>query len=746
MYFKHVYSANSEIVDIAHEGLYDVLQQQSKLPKEVLQSGLRPILVNLADAKRLSVSGLDGLARFLELLTNYFKVEIGVKLLDHFDTLGDQQMLMKAAFSPLEDNPDISRMTRLVNIFRLLPSTAVQYLRNLTTHVVDVEALLYQSVPGPFTENLGRYLNRYHSEGAQNLLDNIRNPRYVWTFRNIIASGHAPQLVEVLSSRAEEICQLCFANPEATEFVMPGLYLIRELSRTSPAWLSDREPVLEALVGIWRSILLKSRNSKVDMSSIHYQQMPALLLEMFMSSLKQQQHIPLLFHVVEAFEIRSSFERSYVAFFLYSHAALQDSVEYRREVIEHFFTLYEDENVTWTYKTNALRLVVNPTLRVYFAYADNDGSLVSSSLVQKIAALMWRPLAVTSAAKQREDTLLIEVFSLTTLLVQHCSTKVSDTRKDVFKLAWMGINLLEPTVKLMAYVLTARFMATFETPVKFVRLTWTGLLRLKDNEIRTLYRQAIDILASSLPTREPAGSGTPEWAQRVRSVLIEEGHAIGQLVTVCELLVNHPDLFYDFRELYVPHVANSLSKLAFAQNATPELKKLSVDIVELVFRWEKRRMAARDAEVMEMDERRTRRSSAEASPVKRQRVDRAGTAGSSTSGGGWAAPASVRELMTAHLLRLVSTSPDPVARGGLTKRALDLFKEILGPKGLPNVHVKLAFFQRTMTQVGPPFMYDRLCSWVFRRSMTIASTWSPTLRKSLPLSLLCEINNGSRRT
>jgi len=680
--------------------LRDVLQQQNKLPKDVLQSGLRPILVNLADAKRLSVSGLDGLARFLELLTNYFKVEIGVKLLDHFETLGDQQMLLKAAFSPLEDNADISRMTRLVNIFRLLPSTAVQYLKSLTTHVVDVEALLHQSVPGPFTENLGRYLNRYYTEGAQNLLDNIRNPRYVWTFRNIIASGHAPQLVEALSSRAEEICQLCFANPEATEFVLPGLNLIRELSRTSPTWLSDKEPVLEALVGVWRSILLKSRKSKVDMSSIHFQQMPALLLEMFMSSLRQQQHIPLLFHVVEAFEIRSSFERSYVAFFLYNQAALQDSVEYRRDIIEHFFTLYEDENVTWTYKTNALRLVINPTLRVYFSNPDNDGSLVSSSLVQKIASLMWRPLGAPSAAKQREDSLLIEVFSLATLLVQHCSAKVSDTRKDVFKLSWMGINLLEPTVKLMAYVLTASFMATFETPFKFVRLTWIGLLRLKDNEKRALYRQAIDMLASSLPSREPTGSGTPEWAQRVRSVLIEEGHATGQLVTVCELLVNHPDLFYDYRELYIPHVANSLSKLAFAQTATPELKKLTVDIVELIFHWEKRRIATRDAEAMEADERRTHQSSAETSPSKKQRVDRVGTVGSSTSGGGWAAPGHVRELMTAHLLRLVSTSPDPVARSGLIKRALDLFKEILGPKGLPNVHVKLGFFQRTMTQVS----------------------------------------------
>lgn len=699
-----MYSQNPEIVDIAHEGLRDVTTAQTKLPKELLQSGLRPILVNLAEAKRLSVSGLDGLARFLELLTNYFKVEIGTKLLDHFDTLGDKQMLQKAAFSPLQDNTDIARMTRLVKVFRLLPATAVQYLPVLTRKVVEVEAALHQSSAGPFTEDLAKYLDKYHVEGAKELFDNLTDLKFIRTYRNVIASGHAPQLTKTLLQRGEEICTTCFQDFDNHDMVVPGLELIRELYRTSPGWLSGSEPVLGALVKCWRHVLKISRDSKADMTSVAYQQMSTLLLEMLMASLKHQSHIPLLFHVVEAFEIRASFERSQVAFFLYQQVALSESVEYRRDVIEQFFVLYEDSTVTWAFKTNGLRLIVNPTLRTYFAET-NDESLISSALVQKLGQLMWRPLAITATAKQREDTLLIEIYALTTILVHRCPTKLSDNRKEIFKLAWMGINLLEPTVKLMAYVLTARFMVTFDTPQKFVRLTWTGLLRLKDNESRQLYRTAIDTLASCLLVRDPPMNGvTPEWAQRVRSVLVEEGHATGQLVTVCELLVNHPDLFYDYRELYVPHVANSLHKLAFVNASTPELKRLTVDIVELIYRWEKRRMSAKD-EQMDVDEastaRRTRHSTPEPSPAKKQRLDRSGTAASSTSGSGWAAPSNVRELVTAHLLRLVSNSSDPVGKGGLTKRALDLFKEILGPKGLPNVNVKLGFFQRQMTQVGP---------------------------------------------
>jgi Phosphatidylinositol kinase and protein kinases of the PI-3 kinase family len=83
VFFKSLYSKSQEVIEAANAGLRDVLTQTNKLPKDLLQNGLRPILMNLQDPKRLSVAGLDGLARLLTLLTNYFKVEIGARLLDH---------------------------------------------------------------------------------------------------------------------------------------------------------------------------------------------------------------------------------------------------------------------------------------------------------------------------------------------------------------------------------------------------------------------------------------------------------------------------------------------------------------------------------------------------------------------------------------------------------------------------------------------------------------------------------------
>ena len=65
-------------------GLAQVIAQQ-KLPKELLQSSLRPVLLNLADYRKLSVPLLQGLSRLLELLTNCFNVTLGEKLLEHLN-------------------------------------------------------------------------------------------------------------------------------------------------------------------------------------------------------------------------------------------------------------------------------------------------------------------------------------------------------------------------------------------------------------------------------------------------------------------------------------------------------------------------------------------------------------------------------------------------------------------------------------------------------------------------------------
>ena len=65
-----------------------------------------------------------------------------------------------------------------------------------------------------------------------------------------------------------------------------------------------------------------------------------------------------------------------------------------------------------------------------------------------------------------------------------------------------------------------------------------------------------------------------------------------QMVNVYQLLVRHADLFFPFRELFVPPIVASLPKLSVASNVTPtseaiQSRILTLDVIELILKWEK---------------------------------------------------------------------------------------------------------------------------------------------------------------
>lgn len=729
-----MYSPSPEIVEVAHQGLKSVLAIQTKLPKDILQTGLRPILVNLADARRLSVSGLEGLARFLELLTNYFKVEIGVKLLDHFRSLADPNMLASAAVKPYEDNQDIARMVRLVNVFRLLPSAANTFLKDLTVLVADAESKLHQSQPGPFTVNLALYFNKYPVDAVSFLMDSISNADIVRTYLCVIRSGKAPRFAEELSKQVERLTTACFDGEEISENALHGVQLINELSQTSEKWLEEQRPVLLAIIKIWRILARKAHSTQQSNPYQIYDRLPGLLISMFMRYLDSSMYVDkrltvdFIFQLVEAFDMSAVLDKAEISNFIYSKVTTCNDIDLKRDIFAHALGIYGSPTQSLSCKINTFRYVVNPMLWIHYARLASpsekseetkaspprsdkpeDVAIIRPQTASIMSSNIWVPFLQRQQRKEpTNDSLTIEIVHMTSILVEFASNIVGTVRKDIIKVAWGCMGSTDPTVKSMAYLLAGRFFTVYESPENLVRKTWNGLLRVKESEARSIYRQATDVLARSLPKRDPAPpTGHAHWAMATKRFLVEEGGTTPQLVTVCELLVSNPDLFYNSRDLFVAMMANSLTKLGFVPAATADMKKLTIDIVELIFRWERRRLTGVPASTqMKNNAEDKKRPAPEgvSAAAKKQRVDAAGNANTSPTttptNGGWSLPIHVRELITSYLVRLVSTSQEPISKGGLTARALTLLREILGPDGLPGVTAKLTFFQRTMLSVS----------------------------------------------
>ncbi|OMJ16016.1 Transcription-associated protein 1 [Smittium culicis] len=197
VFFKSLYSRSNEVVEAANIGLKKVLAVQKKLPKDLLQAGLRPILLNLSDYKRLNVPSLEGLARLLLLLTNYFKVEVGRKLLDHLLSWARPNTLKAASDKSAGEIVDIKVMISILDVLYLLPPSASILLNDLVQMVVTMEHHICRTLSSPFRRPLFIFLNNFSADSVKYFLGKFSDTGLIQFFLNALTKP------ESFSLRAE---------------------------------------------------------------------------------------------------------------------------------------------------------------------------------------------------------------------------------------------------------------------------------------------------------------------------------------------------------------------------------------------------------------------------------------------------------------------------------------------------------------------------------------------------------------
>lgn len=630
-----------------------VLAHQSRLPKELLQTGLRPILMNLADPKRLSVPGLEGLARLLELLTNYFKVEIGHKLLDHFRFVADPQMLQASSRSPLGENEGITKLVRLANIFHLLPSAANIFLDSLVNAIVQTEAQMHFSGQSPFSEPLAKYLDRYPDEGVQFFIDNLHLPRHLRTLRSILQAKLSPNVQRVLASRTNIILGLSLHGNESSSRIIPALSLFADLASLDHYWILEHDSVIEALLTLWDTGMQQPERETI--------QRHTLIMSIFRSTLEKSSRIDLIFALVAIYIRNLEIDTVRTTHFLYQHVALSEDSIFQRNVLLRFMTWFETSSCTWSHKAYFIRYVVTPTLLIHAARNPSKQHLLDISYIDRLHSLLWRRILEENPFVETDDMFKIEILHLTTVLVQHYSSLVNHVQKDILKCAWHFVGSCDdPIVKQTAFLLNARFFAAFQTPAKFILRTWSELLRAPQTEGRAVLRQeALAVLAPSLPN-EPAENGFPKWAVTARRLLADD---FSQTLAIYHLMIKQPALYYPVRRLFITYMVNSLTKLGLMSTSNHETRLLSIDILQVIFDWEQQALREREGKDV------------------------------------WLTPLGYRENMVSYLVRLSTIINDPPGRATLVPRALSLLQQMVGPSGWTDVAFGMRFFSRVLEMV-----------------------------------------------
>ncbi|KAI8965638.1 hypothetical protein F5Y11DRAFT_275738 [Daldinia sp. FL1419] len=614
VFFKCLYSESKPTIEAANDSLKAVLSQTNKLPKDLLQQGLRPVLANLQDPKRLSTHGLDNLARLLRLLTTYFKVEIGARLLDHIKVLADPNLLQQISFTFFEQNNQMKVVAAVFNIFHLLPPAAEQFKERLIDTCLDLEEKLRRTHHSSFRAPLYKYLNRYPAEVWNFLVSKSEDLKYGRFLAQVLLDPESKPLREHAAANIAGLISTCAQVVNAgkdTRFVavVNTINVLESLSQhpNTRGWL-ERKDTISWLRQVGKDLELHLRTNSLPPSlRLPADQAAEQLMGIFTKALSlNPKDLDALFSLVDSVTSEELRATPSLFSFLYKYVICSDSIDYWKAVVLRCLDIYAGKSSTQKTKCFLLRNVVNPIIAMDVMrhwHQPRAQRLVDRTVIESINVKIWK---VNPGEPQEDlgqpgiDHTRMEVLQLSAMLVKYHYAILQDARKDIIKFGWTYIRLEDVINKHAAYVVIGYFIAHYETPPKIVTQVYYSLLRTNQNEGRALVTQALELMAPVLPMRCTAvqgdratGDRNAVWAMAPRRILAEEGQNVQQMTSIFHFLVRHPDLFYESRDKFALLIITSLRKVSPFVSSSTESKRLALNMMWLIWQWEERRVDGR---------------------------------------------------------------------------------------------------------------------------------------------------------
>jgi transformation/transcription domain-associated protein len=600
LFFKSLYSKSPEVIAAANIGLTEVLGREQRLPKDLLQVGLKPILVNLSDYSKLSVAGLQGLSRLLELLTHYFKVEIGKKLLDHLRKWAEPTILKDLSSRSLLDSERVQVIVAILDVFYLLPPAANIFMDDLVLQVMELEILIRRSKSSPFRKPLIRFLNRYSSEAVDYFFGKFDQGPFAQLFLELIEVDIASPLRDCLMKEVgkfeDRFLKLSARDSASHTMIFYCIELFDSLSRLEAKWLLDHPDLLKTMRNIWTT------NGRVLNDPQQDSSMNLKILNILMRFLRLNvQNIDLLFETVRGFSHPTLIDANELRQFIFS-SIKEFPVALCSQALSAFLGMIINPEIDTLEKLNIARFIIIPMLMFQ---TDKDlETIFDASRVKKMIDLIWSQPVEFDGGKQ--DALRMELLQLTTLIIYRVPIVLNDYLKEIIKFGWSHLKSEDIVLKQAASVLLCRFIKENETPVKIVTQTFVSQLRANQLEIRPMVKQALDSLIPALPSHSGMNSsennGMPTWVGWICRTIIEDGHSVGQMVSIYQLIIRNELTMYENRNHLIPQIVSSLSRLGLSGNATAETKALSIDLAELLLKWEEREISEIKSSGMDVEE------------------------------------------------------------------------------------------------------------------------------------------------
>ncbi|KSA03288.1 uncharacterized protein AC631_00926 [Debaryomyces fabryi] len=690
VFFKALCNKSTEIINAAHLGLKSSLQENAKLPKELLQNGLRPMLMNLSDHKKLTVSGLEALARLLELLISYFRVEIGRKLLDHLMAWAQINTLRQLAGQDLENNHTVQIVIAILNIFHLLPAKAYTFMEEIISTLQYLEGHLDRHQISPFRIPVSKFLNRFSENCLEYYMQNYKNRKLgnmlayfagledCTKIRDTAKEKFNDILKDLEEEPSEEIKVIKFANT---------VDLLKALSDFELEWFDEQKDLLLTVSSMVERIV-EIKNQSPLISSTHFQGDQAIskLQGIVVHYLKRNaKEVDMTFTVIDRLSSLKVRVPPQLEEFIFDTIVCSKDVGHRETYLNKCIEFVNHADHSLKSKIFFLKKVFNAIIIYEAEKVGNVDAFFENNKtpqwLEDVCNKIWRSTndIITDHTSGSMDSYRFELLEMTSILLKWAPSFIGEYRKDIIKFSWNYIKLEDNITKQVAYVTTSYFIAAYETPSKLATQVFVALLRTHQTDSRHLVRQALDILAPVMPDRMDAVESPISWLKWPRRVISEDGFNVTQVLNVYQFIVQHPDLFFIAREHFISNIITAMGKLTILANPAIENQVLAIDLAELILKWEAK--AKEQKAETQIDGPESAKQNSE-------------NATDFTTSANYSIPFGQREACVTFLIRYVCISPQRASESELGQKALGILYDLLSPDHWPEVSVKLTFFEK----------------------------------------------------
>ena len=626
------------------------MKSHSRLPKELLQTCIRPVLLNLRDYTRLTVPLLRGLSRLLSLLSSWFNKTLGEKLLDHLQKWTDPSTIISQGIWKEGEEPLVA--AAIVGIFSSLPH-ASHFVEHLVKLCIKLESALptYKArfIESPFRRPLARFLNKHPQYTVNFFFPRLKTPMYSEVFQHVLSLAESSDLREFLSNKQCSVMILnsCFERPlaiiraekgqtssgssksslllhgivkgpvdesgqrpmniEAQELQLQGFCMVETLLANNFDYFRDHNDIVRAMRWLWRSKGRAARIIHEDVVSPRFQNESKTLAGFLVryAKLCHNDDLDILFELLRVYQQPSTSNFYFVSRFLTDMVTLGLSLDQKNKVIERFF-LSTTGDSNEDSKVLGIQFLIYPMLaadycnRVKPIESTKPTTFDTSAFGTSAEITRAEPLANTKVIEQFVKEIIIqkaapissgprlkvEILRLIDLFVEYDPVVVEPFRKEMFKYCWGLLKSDDVSVKFWAYLVQCRFISVYETPLKLVSQCYVALIRSHQQEAKDLVRGALDLLVPSLPIRLSA-EDLQKLFHQTNQILIDEGNSIPQLAHIYQIIAAHPDVYFSSCCQFTPYMISSLHRLGLPPNGPYENRVIAADVVDLVLFWDK---------------------------------------------------------------------------------------------------------------------------------------------------------------